>query len=122
MHARACTYIAPDALQQNDAYMLLAADLFGLCSLLLLLQSGANFPFILPIQVDKLQSPPGFQVRSSHQGEREVPLAGNSGQPCCSGCRVALVTHAAAEGHSVHIFSSAAAYTLVYVHLTGLQQ
>jgi hypothetical protein len=35
--------------------------------LLLLLQSGANFPFILPIQVDKLQSPPGFQVRTSHQ-------------------------------------------------------
>eukprot|EP00882_Tetradesmus_deserticola_P026787 GHRQ01029581.1.p2 GENE.GHRQ01029581.1~~GHRQ01029581.1.p2 ORF type:complete len:144 (+),score=41.48 GHRQ01029581.1:140-571(+) len=34
-------------------------------------QSGANFPFVLPIQVDKLQSPPGFQMsllRRSNNG------------------------------------------------------
>ncbi|WIA19188.1 hypothetical protein OEZ85_003833 [Tetradesmus obliquus] len=32
-------------------------------------QSGANFPFVLPIQVDKIQSPPGFQMSLLRRGK-----------------------------------------------------
>lgn len=52
--------------------MLSAAGLCGPVNLLPL-QSGANFPFVLPIQVDKIQSPPGFQVRSSQHGSGDFP-------------------------------------------------